>query len=389
MERRVVIREKKEKSIKNRHPWIYSGAVKSLPSFEDGEILPVVSSGGEMLGHAYFNKRCSLVGRMVNFDERDPLVSLRENMMKAFRSREEHFDDRMTNCYRLINAEGDRLPGLVADRYSDVVVVQISTLGMERLKPFVVDIIKDYFHPVSIYEKSNMPSRREEGLELYEGLLHGENMPVIDVVENSMKFKIDMEGSQKTGFFLDQRSMRELVMSISKGKTVLNGFGYTGAFSVYALKGFAERVWTIDISERAIKTARENILLNGFDGNENPCLKADMFEFMRRDSSDFDLIILDPPAFAKKRKDVVAACRAYKDINRLAIKKIRPEGYILTCSCSAFVDEALFRKVVFQAAAEAGRDVRIIQKHRLSFDHPISIYHPEGEYLKSFLLSVS
>ena len=155
MEKRVIIHEKKEKSIKNRHPWIYSGAVKSFPSFEDGEILPVVSSGGEMLGHAYFNKRCSLVGRMVNFGDTDPLVSLRENMMRAFRSRERHFDDRITNCYRLINAEGDSLPGLVADRYNNVVVVQISTLGMERLKPLVVDIIKSHHFTKSLFFSLN------------------------------------------------------------------------------------------------------------------------------------------------------------------------------------------------------------------------------------------
>ena len=230
----VVLHKGKDKAIKNRHHWIFSGAVKTLPAFENGNILAVRSADGEFLGCAYFNRESSIIGRMISFDDRPPLETLKTNVEQALILRKSFFDDD-TNAYRLINGEGDRIPGLIVDRYKDVLVVQVSTLGMEKLKPFLVDLLVQRLSPRSVYEKSNLPSRREEGLPMFEGLLYGEPVRTIEVLENGRRFLIDILESQKTGFYLDQREMRKLVQTLSGGRRVLNAFSYTGSFSVFAL----------------------------------------------------------------------------------------------------------------------------------------------------------
>jgi 23S rRNA (cytosine1962-C5)-methyltransferase len=210
----------------------------------------------------------------------------------------------------------------------------------------------------------------------------------VEIVEEGLRFLVEIPGSQKTGFYLDLREMRGLVRSLAGGRRVLNCFCYTGGFSVAALAGGASCVDSVDSSEPAISLAKRNLTLNGFSGDENRLVVADVFEFLRRELPAYDFIILDPPAFAKKKADVVPACRGYKDINRLALSKIGPRGLLLTLSCSHFVDETLFQQVVFQSAAEAGRGVRVIQRHRLAYDHPINLFHPESEYLRGLLLYV-
>jgi 23S rRNA (cytosine1962-C5)-methyltransferase len=384
----VVLHKGKDKAIKNRHHWIFSGAVKSLPAdFENGDILPVQSFEGELLGYAYFNKQCSVIGRMVSFGDMSPEKAIEKNIESAISLRQ-NFLGKKTNAYRIINGEGDSLPGLIVDRYADVLVIQITTLGMEKLKSSIVSLLAQKFSPQCIYEKSNLSSRREEGLHDYEGFLYGERMEIVEIVEDGIRFLVDLIHSQKTGFFLDQREMRRLVGSLAAKKRVLNCFSYTGGFSVCALKGGAIQVDSVDTSERAIELAKENLRINGFDIHNHGFYAEDVFEFLRERELAYDFIILDPPAFAKKKSDVVQACRGYKDINRLALSKILPQGLLLTFSCSFYVHEALFQKVVFQAAQEAGRNVRIIQKHHLAYDHPINIYHPESDYLKGFLLYV-
>jgi len=385
----VILRKNKDKAIRNRHHWIFSGAVKSFPAgFENGNILPVEGSEGEHLGYAYFNKKCSIVGRMVSFDETPPLEAIKKNIEDSVSLREQFFDEK-TNAYRLINGEGDNLPGLVVDRYADVLVIQITTLGMEKLKPFLTGILTERFSPRSIYEKSNLASRREEGLADFEGLLAGEMKDNVEILDDGVRFLVEFAESQKTGFFLDQREMRKLVRLHSAGKRVLDCFSYTGGFSVYALIGGAFQVDLVDTSEKALALARKNLKLNGFESESNHFYVADVFQFLRQHDLFHDFIILDPPAFAKRKADVVQACRGYKDINRLAFQKIPGHGLVLTFSCSFFVDESLFQKVVFQAAAEAKRNVRIIQRHHLAYDHPISVFHPESNYLKGFLLYVN
>jgi 23S rRNA (cytosine1962-C5)-methyltransferase len=286
----------------------------------------------------------------------------------------------------VINAEGDYIPGLVADIYNDVLVLQIGTLGMEKLKPLMLELLVGNLKPSSVYEKSDLPSRREEGLKDYEATLYGEPVEQARILEEGLPFLVNITGSQKTGFYLDQREMRRLVREQAAGRKVLNAFAYTGAFSVYALKGGATRADSVESSESALSLARDNFRLNGIPESAGSFFNADVFEFLRKPELDYDFIILDPPAFAKKKSDVIAACRGYKDINRLAIQKVRPQGLVLTFSCSRFVDERLFQQVVFEAAGEAGQRARILQKYRQPYDHPINIYHPETEYLKGFLL---
>ncbi len=383
----VILKKNRDKPIRQHHHWIFSGAVQSLPEFEDGDILPVMSHDGEFLGSAYFNRKSSIIGRMLSFDRTPPLQSIEQRLLGALALRKKLVEP-ASNAQRLVNGEGDGLPGLVVDRYRDVLVIQVATLGMDKLKPVILDHLIRALNPLSIYEKSDLPTRREEGLSDFEGLLYGESIDLVEINEAGLRFLVELQGSQKTGFFLDLRETRGLVRALAEGRTVLNCFCYTGGFSVAALAGGAASVDSVDSSDPAVSLAKRNLALNGFPGNDNCFEVADVFEFLRREGPFYNFIILDPPAFAKKKTDVVPACRGYKDINRLALRKAEPQSLLLTLCCSHFVEEPLFQKVVFQAAAEAGREVRIIQKHRLAFDHPLNIYHPESEYLKGFFLYV-
>ena len=372
----------------NRHPWIFSGAVQSLPDFVDGELLPIASADGEVLASAYFNRKSSIIGRVVAWGEHDPFEALRERTSAAVTLRARLIDGAATNALRVLNGEGDGVPGLVADLYADVLVLQVGTLGIEKLKPFLIERLCELLNPRVVLERSFGSSRKEEGLVDFQGVLRGEACASVEVRENGHQFLISFEHAQKTGFFLDQRDMRALVGSLAKDRTVLNCFSYTGGFSVYAAHGGAKSTTSIDSSKDAIALARKNLELNRLEAGRNDCIVADVFEYLRSVDDGADLIILDPPAFAKKKNHVAQAAKGYNDINRLAFEKILPGGIVVTCSCSHYVTEDLFRKIIFSAAREARREVKIIHKHRQAFDHPVSVYHPEGEYLKGFVLQV-
>jgi 23S rRNA (cytosine1962-C5)-methyltransferase len=387
--RAVILKPGKEKPIKQRHHWIFSGAVEKLPSFKNGDLLPILSSQGTFLGVGYFNRKSNIIGRILTFDETPVVEAIHQKLNQALAFRKNLFDFSKTNAFRLINGEGDGLPGLIIDIYDQVVVLQLSTLGMERLKDCITEWILRELRPTTIYEKSLLPSRREEGLEPFQGLLYGEKRENVPFKENGLLFTANIEKGQKTGFFLDHREMRQMIRGLSKGKRVLNAFSYTGGFSIYAMAGGAISVNSLDISSDAIALAKENFALNGFDESQQQFVCEDVFTFLRESSLPYDVVILDPPAFAKKQKDVIAACRGYKDINRLTMQKMPANSYLLTCSCSHHVNEELFQKVLFQAALEAGRNVRMIMKHQLAGDHPINLFHPESSYLKSFLLYIS
>jgi 23S rRNA (cytosine1962-C5)-methyltransferase len=386
----LTLHPNREKSVRNRHPWIFSGAIAHWPQeLEDGGLATVSAANGERLGYAYVNRRCSIAARMVAFGDTDPYTAIRQNLTHAVAFRRKHFDPAQTNAVRLVNGEGDMLPGLIVDQYADVLVMQISTLGMERLKPFVLETLVELTQPRAIYEKSDIAARYEEGLTDFAGLIYGRDFGPLVVTEYGLRFHVDIKHGQKTGLFLDQREMRALVERLCTGRRVLNGFAYTGGFSLYAHRGRAQRVVSVDSSGSALKLAQSNHALNGFSVTDDDFVEADMFTYLRRlEAAAFDFIILDPPALARKREDVLRAGRAYKDLNRLAIAKVAPGGLVLTSSCSHFVDEKLFGQIVFQAACEAGRQVRIIHRHRQAFDHPVNVFHPEGSYLKSLLLSV-
>lgn len=385
----VILKPGREKSVLNRHRWIFSGAIQSYPeNFVNCGIYPVYSAGGQLLGHGYFNQKCSLAGRLLSLGNLSPAEAIRENLRLALQLRQSVYRD--YEAVRLVNGESDNLPGLIVDRYGPGLVIQISTLGLNNIKDYLVDLLTEFLQPAFIYEKSLIPSRKEEGLPEFEGLLAGRLQEPVLVQENDLKFKIYLADSQKTGFFLDQREMRQLVHSLVRGWKVLDGFSYTGGFALSALKGGAERVDLVDYSRRALETAAENLELNGWSETRFKLIHQDMFEFLESSRHlDYELVILDPPAFARKKADQKQAARAYKELNRLAMARMKPGSWLLTFSCSYYIDREMFQKIIFQAALEAGREARIIQRHRQALDHPVSIFHPESDYLKGLLLYLS
>lgn len=392
----VKLKKGKEIPIKLKHHWIFSGAVENNVNFVDGEILKVCSYNDEVLGYGYFNKNSVIIGRMLNFEDKNPYDSIKENILSAINLRLKLFDLNKTNCFRLINGEGDRLPGLVVDFYNFNLVVQISTIGIENLKDFIFNSIiqifqnKYSFKINSIYEKSLMSARKKDGLQEFEGTVYGNYQKNLIVKENEILFKIDLKKSQKTGLFLDQREMRELIGSMSFDRSILNCFCYTGGFSLYSAKNNAKNITSIDISHEAIQNSKENFLLNNFninDKNKYEFLSIDVFKFLRdKKNLNYDIVVLDPPAFAKSKKDIQKAAKAYSEINRLAMSKMPKESFLLTCSCSYHISFDTFQNIVINSAKNANKNIKIIQKHRLAKDHPINGFHKEIDYLKSLLV---
>ncbi len=387
--KKIVLKKGKEKPILSYHHWIFSGAIKEKPILELGEIVDVYSEGGVLLGKAYTNPKGSLFARMLAFGNESIESALERAVIDAISLRKGLFDPTITNCYRLINGEGDRIPGLIVDRYDDHLCLQIGTMGIEKLKNLIVSLLLKHLEKINcIYEKSDLQTRHQEGLSSIETVLYGCLNSELKCLENGICFAIDMVHGQKTGFFLDQREMRQMVGLLSKGKTVLNCFSYSGGFSLYALKQGAMKVRSIDISKKAIELVEQNIELNGLSLQKHQGITQDVFEFLKSSLIQEDLVILDPPAFAKKKEHVIQACKGYKEINRQTMSKMKKGGLLLTASCSYHVDENLFQQVIFQAACEAKREIKILSRHRLGMDHPINIFHPEGDYLKSLLLEV-
>ena len=299
-----------------------------------------------------------------------------------------------TDGYRLVNAEGDFLPGLVVDRYGDVLSVQATTEGTESARDLWLPALRERFPAATILQRNDLASRKGEGLPLEDEVLHGGPVPArVPFRERGLKFVAELAGGQKTGFFLDQRENRHLVRTLAAGRRVLNLFSYSGAFGVAPLAGGAARVVHVDVSEAALSLALENHRANGQRADEvgapAATVCADVFEDLRARvaaGETWDLIVTDPPAFAKRRSDVDRACRGYKDVNRLAFQLLAPGGLLLACSCSGPVSADLFQKVLFAAALDAGREARLLEKRGAGPDHPVSIDCPEGEYLKAFLL---
>jgi 23S rRNA (cytosine1962-C5)-methyltransferase len=381
---RLRLKKGKEKPILQHHHWIYSGAVASSP--EGGPLAQVESSSGEILGIAMLNQGHSIAAHMIAFGQEPLEEALKNRIGAALELRRRIFDPAKTNAIRLINAEGDGIPGLIVDSYANVLVLQISHPGLEGLKDVIVSLLIEACRPKAIYEKSTSFLRKKSGLEEVRGTLYGADCPEVEVLENGLKFAVDIQTGQKTGLFLDQREMRSLVREHGSGRRILNGFAYTGAFSVAALAGGATHVDSVEISARCKAPLEKNLGLNGFSNHE--FIEADFFEFLKTSPLAYDLIILDPPAFVKKRNDIATGFRAYKELNRHVLAKMPPCSLLLTCSCSYHVDEPLFQNILFRAALESGRRVKILSRHRQALDHPVSLFHPESLYLKSFLLYV-
>ncbi|MDO8648204.1 MAG: class I SAM-dependent rRNA methyltransferase [Candidatus Peregrinibacteria bacterium] len=386
----VTLKPGRDVHVRNRHHAIYLNAFDSLNGIETGSIVEVHSHEGDFLCYAQVNTRAYIAGRIIAFEKGDPMAQLKRNIKRSIELRETFFGDGETTAYRLINAEGDGIPGLIVDRYGDILVVQCTTLGMDRLHGWIADTLMEICKPKSIFEKSAGPGRKKEGLEPREGWMRGSGDPSVTVIERGLKYRIDLEGGQKTGLFLDQREMRSLVRSLAPGRTVLDCCSYVGGFSLSALAGGAVAADAVDYDAFALEHAKEHMALNDIPAEQFTTYAEDVFDFLRRRPlpHQYDFIILDPPAFAKRSSDLDQAKGAYTDLNRLGFQALSPGGLLLTCSCSFQVDPQLFQTIVFHAARQANRSVRIIQRHRNAFDHPVNLFHPEVDYLKSLLLWV-
>lgn len=384
----LLIKPKKERAFINRHPWLFTGAVQTLPEAENGDIVKVISNEKGLLGYGFYNPNSQICCRIFEFSQTPVEINQeywRAKIERAYNLRHSILDLSNTNCYRLLHAEGDFFPGIIADVYNDTVVAQILIKGTEKLLPIIEEeLLRLGFK--HIYLKTKSSSQKIEGIVVENWRTEPAKMPV-EVLENGLKYNVNVETGQKTGFFIDQRNNRNMVKSFSKDTKLLNTFCYSGGFSVYALAGGAKEVHSVDISKDAIAQCDINVEENGFEG-KHKSFAIDCFDYLKHTEEEYDIIVLDPPAFAKSAKNVHNATRGYKELNLTAIKKIKPGGLIFTFSCSQNIDKTLFQKIVFGAAADAKRNVRILEHLSQTPDHPINIYHPEGEYLKGLLLWV-
>lgn len=396
MRPQLFLKRGKEESLLRRHPWIFSGAIDKVDSVEElveGEIVDLRTKSGDFIASGHFQIG-SIAVRVLTFEQEEIDQEWWNNKIAiAYGVREALLltNNESTTCYRLIHGEGDSLPGLVVDIYDRTAVVQCHSVGMYHSRLFIAEAIKACYGEAieAIYDKSSQTVPYNANLDAVDGYLWGHTPSQESVVlENGHKFTVNWEKGQKTGFFLDQRYNRELVGHYSKGRTVLNTFCYTGGFSVYAMAGGAKEVCSVDSSARAVHLAKENMELNfGADVNHST-LAVDAVEYLKNIGDKYDLIILDPPAFAKHHKVLGNAMQGYKRLNARALSQIKSGGILFTFSCSQAVSKDLFRTTVFSAAAIAGRKVRILHQLTQPADHPINIYHPEGEYLKGLVLYV-
>jgi len=379
----------REAALLRGHPWVFSGAiaaVKGKPAA--GDIVLAKDSGGEPLALGFFNPRTDIALRILtkNCEEKITPYFWQSLLLAACKLRHRIINEQ-TNAYRLINAEGDGFPGLIVDVYGSTLVLSIAIAGMEKQKNHILDALISQLKPARIYEKSEGRSRSLEGLETRIGFVSGDNETgLVEIMENGLKFEVDFVTGQKTGFFLDQRVNRERIGALSRDASILNCFSYTGAFSAYCAEGGAKRVVSLDISKPACVTARRNLQLNWFSPEDYPIIEADVFTYLRNTQECFDMIILDPPAFAKAKKDVAKAARGYKEINLQAIKHLVRGGILATFSCSNFIEEDLFGKIVLGATRDAGADLQLVTRLAAGPDHPVLLGHPEGHYLKGLLL---
>jgi 23S rRNA (cytosine1962-C5)-methyltransferase len=389
---KVTLKSGKDQSLKRFHPWVFSGAIKKIyGQISEGDLVTVYSNKDEFLGLGHYQIG-SIAVRMVSFNGDVPDYSFwKEKIESAWNFRQNiGFNNiQTTNVFRLINAEGDGLPGLIVDFYNGTAVIQMHSVGMFLIRDMLVKSLQEVLGDKlkAVYDKSEKTLPFKADIQPKDELVFGKPETNL-VTENNLIFKIDWETGQKTGFFIDQRENRLLVQHYARERDVLNMFGYTGGFSIYALKGGARIVHSVDASARAIDLTNENVELNFRNELRHKAIVADGFEFLKDIADKYDLIILDPPAFAKHRNTLPQALQGYKRINTRAFEQIRPGGILFTFSCSQAVSKDRFREIVFSAAAISGRSVRILHQLTQPEDHPVNIYHPEGEYLKGLMLYV-
>lgn len=388
----LILKPGRERSVLQHHPWVYASAVDALGGKpEAGQTVFLRNASGDALALAAYSPASQIRARIWSWDveatiDRDFLAA---RLQRAIDLRRQMIPAEATTALRLVHGESDGLPGLIVDRYNDSLVLQVLSAGMEVLKPQLVPLLQELTGCTRVLERSDVDVRELEGLTPVKGWLAGEPLtePLI-IEENGLKFRVDLEGGQKTGFFVDQRDNRQLLRQMAAGKSVLNCFCYTGAFSIYAFAGGASSVLSMDASEPAMQEVEKNLALNGFAESDSELMTADVFTALRkfRDARrSFDLIILDPPKFAHTAAQAEKAARGYKDINLLAFKLLNPGGTLFTFSCSGGVSRELFQKIVAGAAYDAGVEARIVAQLSQATDHPIALNFPEGQYLKGLV----
>lgn len=388
----VILKHGKEQSVKRRHPWIFSGAIHSAEeTIKDGDIVWVYSSTNEALGTGHFQTG-SISVRLICFTHvllDEALYASKIRAATTFRRTLGYFDNPHTNVFRLVHGEGDSMPGLIIDYYNGCAVMQCHTAGMYYQRHIIAAALREVLGSelVCLYDKSSSTLSHQAHLDVKDEFIFG-NTPATEVAEYGSRFMVNWVEGQKTGFFIDQRENRQMVGQYSAGRDVLNVFCYTGGFSVTAAVGGAKSVTSVDVSKKAVELTDANMEMNMGADYPHTSYAEDAFKFMAGHTGRFDLIVLDPPAFAKRVNSVPNALQAYKRINQRAIETIRPGGLLFTYSCSQVVSKLEFRKSVFAAAANTGREVRVLKQLEQPADHPVNIYHPESEYLKGLLLYI-
>lgn len=388
----VTLKHKREAPLIRRHPWVFAGSVGRVNGHpEPGQTVEVLGSRGTEFGRGAYSPGSQLRVRMWTFDPGEEVDErfFRDRIGRAVEARRRLGIDRQTDAIRLVNAESDGLPGLIVDRYGDVIVCQLLTQGAERWRDVILAELGRCLSPATIYERSDAPVRQKEGLAPVNRLAAGQDPPErVEVREGDLRFLVDVRQGHKTGFYIDQRENRALVAEHVSGKSVLNCFAYSGGFAVAALAGGADHVTNVEISGPAVSLCARNLERNGFGGERFDNIEGDVFKVLRsfRDADRrFDAVVLDPPKFTDARQHLDNACRGYKDINLLAIKLLTPGGLLFTFSCSGLVGPELFQKVVFDAALDSGRDVRIVRRMTQGPDHPVALHFPEAGYLKGLV----
>lgn len=387
----VVLQRGRDKNIRARHPWVFSGAIASVkgePAL--GETVEVRSEHGDLLGMGAWSPQSQIqvrlwaVGR-ATIDR----AFFAEKIQAALKQRQALGITARNTAYRVLNAESDSLPGVIVDKFGDWLIMQALTAGAEHWKQTLAELLMEQLPCKGVYERSDVDIRKKEGLSTTTGLLAGEMPPAyIDILEEGRHYRVDVLNGHKTGFYLDQRDNRSAVEHYAHGKTVLNCFSYTGGFSIAALKGGASKAINIDASQTALDLAAQAAQLNGFTSEQMENIQGDVFQLLRQyrdEGRQFDLIILDPPKFAENKSQIEKAARGYKDINLLGFRLLKPNGLLFTFSCSGLMDSNLFQKIVADAAVDAGCDAQIIRKLDQASDHPTRLAFPEGYYLKGLI----
>jgi 23S rRNA (cytosine1962-C5)-methyltransferase len=394
----VIIKTNRDKPIRQRHPWIFSGAIERIdPAVTDGDIADVVTLQGEFLARGYVNRKSQIVVRLLTWDEAESIDAefwarrLTQSTSRRFAHSigSQGASQNLREARRLINAESDGLPGLVVDQYGEWLVIQVLTLGIEQAKSQIADQLNELLKPRGIYERSDVKVRQKEGLERHTSLLSGVEPPDrIEIEQDGHRFLVDVRRGHKTGFYLDQRDNRRKIKAYCQDADVLNLFSYTGGFAAAALSAGAKSVTNVDSSADVLALAKENVRLNGFTVNDQDFVEADVFSELRKLRAmkrTFDVIIADPPKLAQSQSQIDRAARAYKDLNLVAMQLLKPGGYLITFSCSGSISTDLFQKIVFGAAIDAQRDMQIVERLSQSSDHPILLSFPESEYLKGLV----